>query len=262
MVEHLGGTVRISNSGTNGQHIDRKGRTIARKIKKMDKGARIGNGPFMVKDCALITLATGLRAQNLRELRDRIIQCPIQSIEYHFYSSQLRPTFDDPEYHNDFAIWARHGLHDRPLAERLGVIDPLDFSNLEDLRSALLDVVEESLAESDHVPWSAARHEFIFLRSQVVVFDTGFRAKDLKELADLIPRLSTGSIYYHFVEARRRVEEGLDDFSTWLRCVEPKAHCICEKLATVDYYFCSLAELRDRLAGIFEQAVRELGAAA
>ena len=30
------------------------------------------NAPFEIKDCTLIALATGVRAQNLRELRDKI----------------------------------------------------------------------------------------------------------------------------------------------------------------------------------------------
>ena len=124
---------------------------------------------FEVKDCALITLATGLRAQTLRELADRVEQCPQASIEYHFFSSQLRPSFDDPEYHNDFALWARDALRDQPLAERLAMLDPLQYDDPEALRQALLDVIEERLSETDLVPWAPREHEFIFLRAQTVV---------------------------------------------------------------------------------------------
>jgi hypothetical protein len=216
--------------------------------------------PFLVKDCALITLATGLRAHDLRELRDRIEQCPLQSVEHHFFFSQLQPSFDDPEYHNDFAIWARHALHDRPLAERLGVLDPLKYSDLEGLRGALLDVVEDRLAESEQIPWTAGRHEFTFLRSQIVVFDTGKRAANARELAKLIPRLSTGSIFYHFVEARRRVEGRLDDFRAWLDCDGPAGAELCERLALINYYFLSLSELREQVAAAFAETVGQKGA--
>jgi hypothetical protein len=207
--------------------------------------------PFYVKDCALITLATGLRAQNLREMRDKIEQCPLPSIEYHFFSSQLRPSFDDPEFHNDFAIWARRSLHDRVLAERLGVLDPLQYRDLESLRVALLDVVEDRLSESEHVPWAVLAQEFIFLRAQTVVFDTGLQAKTPRELARLIPHLSTGSVYYHFVEARRRVPGGVDDFRAWMERINSEIAELRERLAAVDYYFVSLTELRERLAQVF-----------
>lgn len=211
--------------------------------------------PFLVKDCALITLATGLRAQNLRELRDRIQQCPLQSIEHHFFFSQLQPSFDDPEYHNDFALWARRALHDSPLAERLGVLDPLKYADLEGLRATLLDVVEERLSESEMVPWASTRHEFAFLRSQVVVFDTGMRAETPAALAELIPHLSTGSVFYHFVEARRRVAGRLDDFRAWLDCAGPSTAELCERLALINYHFVSLSELRDQLTVIFRETV-------
>jgi hypothetical protein len=212
-----------------------------------------------VKDCALITLATGRRALNLRELRDGIEKCSPASIEYHFFSSQLRPSFDDPEYHNDFALWARHALHDRPLAERLGVLDPLQYDSLESLRLALLDVIEERLSESEFVTWSAREYEFIFLRGQVVVFETGLEAATAKEMARLIPRLSTGSVFYHFVESRRRSPVGLDDFSAWLATTPNGSAILAERLSRVNYYFVSLTELRDELEVVFSEFLKASG---
>jgi hypothetical protein len=216
----------------------------------------------VVKDCALITLATGRRALNLRELRDGIEKCSLSSIEYHFFSSPLRPSFDDPEYHNDFALWARHALHDRPLAERLGVLDPLQFDSLESLRLALLDVIEERLSESEFVTWSAREHEFIFLRGQVVVFETGLEALTAREMARLVPRLSTGSVFYHFVESRRRSPVGLDDFSAWLATTPNGSATLAERLSRVNYYFVSLTELRDKLEVVFSEFLQTEGAQA
>lgn len=206
---------------------------------------------FELKDCALITLATGLRAQTLRELADRVEQCHPASIEYHFYSSQLRPSFDDPEYHNDFALWARDALRDQPLAERLAILDPLQHGDIEALRQALLDVILDRLSDTDLVPWAPREHEFIFLRAQTVVFDTGLRANSLPELAGLIPRLATGSIYYHFVEARRRLPGRGDDFGLWITSTQKDCDALAEQLAALDYYYASLTELRGRLAAIF-----------
>jgi hypothetical protein len=36
--------------------------------------------PIEIKDCALITLALGKSAQNLRQLRDRVEEVPVQSL--------------------------------------------------------------------------------------------------------------------------------------------------------------------------------------
>jgi len=60
--------------------------------------------PFEFKDCALIVLSTGKSARDLRELRERISLVPHESLLHHFHEALLRPSFDDPEYPNDFAL--------------------------------------------------------------------------------------------------------------------------------------------------------------
>ena len=80
------------------------------------------NMPFAVKDCALIARMAGIdTALNLRELRERLKIAPVECLFHHFCETQIRPTFDDPEFRNDFAIWTARELHDRVLAERLGI---------------------------------------------------------------------------------------------------------------------------------------------
>ncbi len=149
-------------------------------------------------------------------MRDVLEEVPTGCIYYHFWDVLLRPGFDEPEYNNDFAAWAYHGLHDNRLAERLAVIDPAEFADVEGLRRELIDVIEERLDESEMVPWARADHQFHFVRSQIVVFDM-HRAVDRPEgLTDIVPTLPVGSIFYHFIDARRREPRRSDDFSAWL----------------------------------------------
>ena len=101
--------------------------------------------PFAVIDCAMLSIAIGASAQNLRELRDRLRSVPTSSLYFHFWGARLRPGFEEPEYNNDFALWARHGLNDRALAEQLSVIKPPGFGDLEALREELVEVVEQRL---------------------------------------------------------------------------------------------------------------------
>jgi hypothetical protein len=200
-------------------------------------------------DCTITTLSLGRSAQNLRELRDRIAEAPVQSLSHHFYESLLRPAFDDPEYRNDFALWASRHLHDDLLAERLGVIDPMEFDSLEALRQHLVDVVEDRLAETTHVPWAAPGHEFYFLRSQSVVLDSGLTAATPEEMAGILPHLPTGSVFYHFVEGRRRPPLNVDDFSAWLAAWGPAYDACRERLAAIDFHLWSLSEMRAQVAG-------------
>lgn len=206
--------------------------------------------PFAIKDCALIQIAAGVRAQNVRELRDRLLTVQASCIDYHFWGGLLRPSFDDPEYANDFAAWARHGLHDQKLAERLGMIDPVDFPDIELLRREVIGVLEERIDEGEYLTWAKPEHQFQFIRSQIVVFDTGRELSRPEDLAAAIPAMSAGSVYYHFVDARRRPPLRTDDFRAWLAGFDEDYGALRDALAGVDPYFNTLVELRQELARI------------
>jgi len=210
---------------------------------------------FRFRDCAMTILSMGRSAQTLRELREHVAYVPAQSLSHHFHDSLLRPSFDDPEYRNDFARWASRRLHDAVLAERLSVLDPLEFPDLEAVRAAVLDAIDDRLAEVAVVPHAARGHEFHFLRSQFVILETGREAATPEDLAAAVPSLTTGSIFYHFIEARRRPPMGLDDFSDWLEGWGPRYTPWRQRLAAVDYQLWSLTGLRDRLHACLDGTV-------
>jgi hypothetical protein len=79
------------------------------------------NEGFKILDCALIAIATGEKAQNLREFRDRLKNVHPGCLYYHFWGGLLHPHFDDPEFQNDFAVWASRYLHD-PTFSRISKI--------------------------------------------------------------------------------------------------------------------------------------------
>jgi Family of unknown function (DUF5752) len=210
-------------------------------------------GPFVIKDCALAAIATGRRAQNLRELRDHLQVVHPGCLYFHFWGRLLRPTFDDPEYNNDFASWAQHALHDTRLAEELGVIDPADFPDVEALRLELIDVIETRLDETEFLTWAKRDQQFHFIRAQTVVFDTGRTIDDPRHLAAVVPTLSLGSIYFHAIDARRREPQRIDDFRVWLTDLDAGYEQLLQRLAEVDPYYLALGELRAQLATIFSE---------
>ncbi|MCK9275755.1 MAG: DUF5752 family protein [Syntrophales bacterium] len=205
---------------------------------------------FNIKDCALIAIATGYKAQTLRELRSRIEEVPEGCIYYHFWGGLLRSKFDDPEFPNDFASWARHSLYDKILAERLAIINPIDFENLEGLRWELLEVIDERLDELDIPPWVEPDQQFYFVRSQIVVLDTGIQVKDCNDLREWIPDLSLGSIFYHFIDARRRPPYRRDDFSVWLETLDAGYGTLIQSIRNIDPFFTSLRQIRIELEEI------------
>ncbi len=210
------------------------------------------NNAFSIKDCALIAIATGKRAQNLPELQTILSSIEPDSVYYHFWGSLLKARFENPECHNDFAAWAGHDLHDKVLAERLCIVDPTAFDSMEALRLELIDIVEERLDELEYPPISKREARFEFIRSQIVIFDTLLEAKTPAEFVEILPLMSIGSIFYHFIDARRRNERHLDDFQNWMKDLPADYSEICHGIAEIDPYFSTLPELRHRLVTIFK----------
>ena len=213
--------------------------------------------PFFLKDCALIALATGKRAQNLRELREHLRDIDPNSIYYHFWGGLLRPRFDNPEYHNDFAIWAANSLHNKILAERLAVIDPVTFQTLDDLREELIDVIEEYLNETEFPIWSKRDDQFEFIRFQLVIFNTKIIVEDPKDMARIFPNMSLGSVFFHFIDGRRRNAGSLDDFQNWLANYAEKFNGLRKGIQKIDPYFSSLSQLRRELSEVFSAYFKE-----
>lgn len=212
--------------------------------------------PFAVKDCALVAIATGRRAQDLKELRDELEAIDPASIYFHFWGGLLRPVFDDPRYNNGFARWVDRELHNQALAERLSVIDPVDFTDTKELRRKLVEVIEAELDRSDALPWTTREQRFHFVRSQIVVFDTRRVVERPSGLPDAVASMSRTSIFYHFVDARRRTPNSVDDFSTWLTDWDRDGfEGLCRTLAGVDPFFRSLVETRQELVQIFSDSL-------
>lgn len=209
------------------------------------------SNPFVVKDCALIQIATGVKVQTLRELKKELLTIDEDSIYYHFWGSLLTPRFREPEFGNDFASWAFHALHDRTLAERLSVIDPLQYSDIQSLRLALLDVIDERLDEVEVVPFSSSDQQFNFVKCQIVVFNTQRLIEKPEELGEAIMSFSSGSIFYHFIDARRRTKGNIDDFRAWLKMFGDRYKKLSTLISQIDPYFTTLLELRELLAQTF-----------
>jgi hypothetical protein len=211
-----------------------------------------GNGPssptpFQVKDCALLVQATGRKARFLQEFRNHLADVVPASIYHHFWGTLLQPRFEEPEFNNDFASWVAHAIHDRVLAERLAALDPTEYSDLEALRNELLELIDTRLDEVEHLAWAHAAESFEFACAQIVVFDTHRRLDSPAELVACLPDLSTSSVFYHFVDARSRTPDALDDFSEWLAGFGAAQAAAVRALAGVDPFFGSLGELRKLL---------------
>lgn len=206
--------------------------------------------PFFIKDCALAVIATGEIAESMVQFKEVLRRIPLNSIYYHFWGSRLRSTVSPPQFVNDLAHWAHIHLHDDVLSEKLGILDPVEYAGLEDLRKAILEIFEEHLDEIEYMLWSKKESRFYFLRSNIVIFDTAIQADHPSDLKKIIPALTPSSIFYHFIDARTRTENAKDDFSCWLATFKDDYPALIEKIQRIDPYFLSLTEIRQKLSEV------------
>lgn len=95
---------------------------------------RAANMPFRFGSCMELRDVLGKHAMDEHRLLELIEEVPADSIYYHTHSYFLRHAYTQQLYSNDFATWVVLYAQDRVLGERLGVLDPFDFSDIEQLQ--------------------------------------------------------------------------------------------------------------------------------
>ncbi len=209
--------------------------------------------PFKFMESAVLPLGTGIRAQNLRELRSGLAQVPDSSIYFHFWGRMVRPHISESEYNNDFASWTNNSLRDFELAEALSAINPVKFQNLDDIRSVVLEILEKRLENEDFLSWKKSDRDFHFIACKKLVFETGRTMASLDELHSAIKHTSRESFFYHFIDGRRRSIECKDDFTIWLEQFPSETEALREGIKKIDTYLFSLTELQEKVFDILER---------
>ncbi|OGP74835.1 MAG: hypothetical protein A2Y80_02825 [Deltaproteobacteria bacterium RBG_13_58_19] len=214
--------------------------------------------PFVFRECFLMPMPLGQKVVNLRELLQALREVKESVLYYHLIQSRLVLTTPAVEFPNDFALWAAAALQDVKLAEKLSSFDPFDYESLEKVRQAMVDLLEEYLWDSPYVPWARPGFEFHFCEASTVVLRSEIAAQTLREFCESLNKVGLDSLYYHFFEARWRLEMGkVDDFSFWIDSNFELPELVAA-IRDIDIYFYSLKEIRDTLLGLIHQHLGEL----
>lgn len=174
-------------------------------------------GPFIFVGCSEIQELLGKRAEDERRLVELLEEVPLDSIYYHTHSFFLRHHYIPGAYSNDFAQWVATQVRDLVLGERLAVIDPFEFKNLEALREELISLIDDHLSRTSVVPRVIFGKPFFFKQSRIIEVPTGIEVKTLQEFRDALAEVDVSAIYYHMFEARIRLPREDSDFSFWIK---------------------------------------------
>jgi len=201
-----------------------------------------------------LSVLTGQKATNLKELLSLIREVPGSSIYHHTHRFLQQHQYLSPEPPNDFAYWVNHVLGARDLGERLASIDTVQFSTIRGLREKIVATIEGYLKEKPEAAKKFVGPEecFHFMRSMSFILPTGYVATDLREFVNILKKITVDSIYFHIFEARLRLEKPTNDFSYWVETSLEDSE-LAKKIATVDPYTQTMEDLRRTIIRLVEE---------
>jgi len=209
--------------------------------------------PFKFKQCVCVLKSAAKKASDLSELRDAIAGVSDNSIFHHTCHYFLKAHVF--EHTNDFARWCGESLKENALAERLSNIDPYAFKSIAELRSELLSIINEHLGAFPQTRKALSGDEFHFNTAITLIFPSEVEVKNLAEFLTALRYIDISSVYYHFHEARMRLN-GIDDFSNWFEN-ELGEKTLADKIRATDLFMRNIGETRDYLAAVIEEEVKE-----
>jgi uncharacterized protein DUF5752 len=219
-----------------------------------DPRSRRADQPFEFFGCVELRQMLDRSARDERELMDRLEEVPTDSIFYHTHGYFLRHRPVGIAYGNDFARWVAVDVRDQALAERLALVDPFEWSRLEDLREELVTIIHDHLARLSSVPRVEFGETFHFQQSHLIEVPLGATARTLAEFRAGLATAEASAIYFHMVEARARLGRASGDFGEWLRTSLGMPE-LAERVSRIDTYMTSLERVRARVLSLVDEAL-------
>jgi len=208
-------------------------------------------GDFVFQTEHRLVMLTGKKASSLPELVGLLRQVSGSSVFYHTHHQYLAHHFEKAVFHNDFALWASVALLEEPLAEKLASIDLLAFGSIRELRECIIAKVESYMTEVGRATRECLPgDEFHFCESKSFIMPSGVVARDIPEFFASFRRVSNSSLFFHYFEARLRLRQKTNDFSSWLRY--RGADSVAEAIERLNPYLMTLEELREEIIRLGE----------
>jgi hypothetical protein len=207
------------------------------------------NEPFRFCTERRLVELTGLRATTLSELVEILREVSGSSVFYHTHHMFLSHHFQKPRVDNDFSVWVGESLQEDALAERLAAIDLRTFTTIRDLRERIISLISRHLESSrGRVRECPPGDEFHFSRSKSFIMRTRIEAADPVDFFSKVALITNISLYFHFLEARLRLERPTNDFSQWLTW--RGRDDLAQAIDALDPYELTLDELKQAILDI------------
>ncbi len=214
--------------------------------------------PFHFVGCVELREMLGRKAGDVEQLMRGIEEVPADSIYYHTHSYFLRNEAGPTLFPSDFATWAAVSVRDRILSERLGLIDPFEFRDLEALRTEIVSTIDDHLKSLWNVPRVMHGDPFEFVSSHILEVDLGLSATSLGEFRSLLASVDRSVLFNHICEAKIRKGRQGGDFVIWVGSEDglnlPE---LARQLAAIQPIGLTLEGIRARMLAIVDQWLAE-----
>jgi hypothetical protein len=219
----------------------------------MSRWTKKAKNPFEFYTSIVLKELTGKKARNLHELVEIIKEVSGSVIYYHTHLFLQRHQSFSPEPPNAFAYWAFHILGEYKLGEELASIDICEFSSIRELREKIIKTIENHMFDNKApLRYAPEGREFDFLKARSFVMPVGFKARNLKEFAMILDKVTIRSIYFHIFESRLRLEKGVNDFSFWIGTSAGVPE-VAKIISSLDPYSFTMEGLRRKIIDIIRE---------
>lgn len=195
-------------------------------------------------------------ATNLLEFEQGLADCSDASIFYHTFQSLGRHHFLTEGFSNDFAQWVLGSCNRPVLAEQMASVDIRDYVSVVDLRNDLRKVVEEYCRGNSNTASQVAFEAFFFCETVEEKVPLGREAWTLEDFRDGLQDLAHGSLQFHFVTSRLRLQLRTNDFSRWFS-KELGLTELARKVDQIDIYTTTLDSARSTILQLVERELAQ-----
>lgn len=199
----------------------------------------------------------GFRANTLEQMLEHIRHVPGSCIYHHTHRYLQQHEYLSPEPPNDFAFWAAGVLGEDELGEKLASIDIMQFSSIRELRERIISVIVNHIDKypQSKLRFAQAGKEFHFIKTISFVIPTQYEVSNLEEFCGALEKTDINSIYHHMFEARLRLENKANDFSSWIENHLGDGE-LAEQISRLDPYTYALDDLRKALIKLIRKRLK------
>ncbi|MBI5604377.1 MAG: hypothetical protein HY879_13605 [Deltaproteobacteria bacterium] len=205
--------------------------------------------PFAFTACWELKEMLGRTARDERQLVEIIEEIPLDSVYYHTHGFFLRHQYIAGPYPNDFATWAAIQVRDHVLAEKLGILDPFEYENLESLRLEIINIIEDHLSRLPVIPRTIYGEPFHFMQSRIIAAPTGLEAWDMADFCAILSSTDSSVVYFHTFEAMLRLGRREGDFPFWIESQLGETE-LATAISQIDLYMSTLESIRKQIISL------------